>query len=373
MKIPQIDSKKETRIADHASGPTNPGSTPANSGRADDSTALALTAPADCGGVRLDLVLSGLLPQHSRNRLQGWIRDGRVQVDGKPVSEPKHKLHGGESIRVEQAIDPQAGAATAEDIPLAIVYEDEALIVIDKPAGLVVHPAAGNWSGTLLNALLHHAPALAGVPRAGIVHRLDKDTSGLLVVAKTLAAQTDLVRQLQARTVKRDYQALARGVVERGGSVDAPIGRHPTQRTKMAVVLGGKPARTHYRVVETFATCTLIECSLETGRTHQIRVHLEHIGHPLVGDPVYGRRLNRVPRGPAFPRQFLHARKLGLVHPVSGKTMTWKSPLPEDMEELLEKLRLDAFLEADARLDDDDLDDDHEVEIIYEYGDGDDD
>lgn len=375
MKIPQIDSRKETGDAGNAARPMHPETDPAPAirGRADDSTALALTAPADCGGVRLDHVLSGLLSQHSRNRLQGWIRDGRVQVDGKTVSEPKHKLRGGEAIRVEVPVDPQASAAAAEDIPLSIVFEDEALIVIDKPAGLVVHPAAGNWSGTLMNALLHHAPALAGVPRAGIVHRLDKDTSGLLVVAKTLAAQTDLVRQLQARTVKRDYQALARGVVVRGGTVDAPIGRHPTQRTKMAVVIGGKPARTHYRVVETFASCTLIECSLETGRTHQIRVHLEHIGHPLVGDPVYGRRLNRVPRGPAFARQFLHARKLGLVHPVSGKTMTWKSPLPEDMEELLEKLRLDAFLEAEAACDDDDLDDEHEVEIIYEYGDGDDD
>ncbi|TXG94428.1 MAG: 23S rRNA pseudouridine(1911/1915/1917) synthase RluD [Rhodocyclaceae bacterium] len=343
-------------------------------GRGDDSTPLALTAPADCGGARLDHVLAGLLPQHSRNRLQGWIRDGRVQVGGLPVSEPKHKLWGGEAILVAEVPDETLAAAVAEDIPLDIVYEDEALIVIDKPAGLVVHPAAGNWSGTLMNALLHHAPQLASVPRAGIVHRLDKDTSGLLVVAKTLAAQTDLVRQLQARTVKREYQALARGVVERNnGSVDAPIGRHPTQRTKMAVVMGGKPARTRYRVVERFGNCTLIECSLETGRTHQIRVHLEYIDHPLVGDPVYGRRLNRVPRGPAFDRQFLHARKLGLVHPLTGKSMLWKSPLPDDMEELLEQLRLDAAMEADARLDDDFDDDDHEVELIYAYGDGDDD
>ena len=342
-------------------------------GRGDDSTPLALTAPVDCGGVRLDHVLAGLMPQHSRNRLQGWIRDGRVAVDGLPVGEPKHKLRGGETISVYEVHDERLAEAAAEDIPLNVVFEDEALIVIDKPAGLVVHPAAGNWTGTLMNALLHHAPGLASVPRAGIVHRLDKDTSGLLVVAKTLAAQTDLVRQLQARTVKREYQALARGVVERGGTVDAPIGRHPTQRTKMAVVLGGKPARTHYRVVERFGTCTLIECSLETGRTHQIRVHLDHVGHPLVGDPVYGRGFNRVPRGPAFDRQFLHARKLGLVHPASGKTMLWKSPLPEDMEDLLERLRLDAAMEADALLDDDEFDDDHEVELIYAYGDGDDD
>ena len=346
---------------------------PADDSRVDDSTAVALTAPADCGGERLDHVLAALMAKHSRNRLQGWIREGRVQVGGVAVTEPKHKLWGGEAITVFEARDEQQAASTAEDIPLDIVFEDEALIVIDKPAGLVVHPAAGNWSGTLLNALLHHAPQLSGVPRAGIVHRLDKETSGLLVVAKTLEVQTDLVRQLQARTVKRDYQALARGVVERNsGTVDAAIGRHPTQRTKMAVIIGGKPARTHYRVVERFSTCTLVECSLETGRTHQIRVHMEHIGHPLVGDPVYGRSANRVPRGPAFHRQFLHARKLGLVHPLTGKPMSWKSALPEDMEDLLDQLRLDAAMEADAALDDD-FDDDHECEIIYEYGDGDDD
>jgi len=210
MKIPKIDSKKEAPDSDslRASDPQDPRAASGTSGRADDSTSLALAAPADCGGVRLDLVLAGLLPKHSRNRLQGWIREGRVEVEGQVVTEPKHKLRGGEALRVDEAVDLQTAAATAEDIPLDIVFEDEALIVIDKPAGLVVHPAAGNWSGTLLNALLHHAPALAGVPRAGIVHRLDKDTSGLLVVAKTLAAQTDLVRQLQARTVKRDYQAL---------------------------------------------------------------------------------------------------------------------------------------------------------------------
>ena len=317
-------------------------------------------------------MLAGMLPQHSRNRLQGWIREGRVVVAGKAVNEPKHKLWGGEAIHVDAAADEQAAASLPEDIPLAVVFEDETLIVIDKPAGLVVHPAAGNWSGTLLNALLHHAPQLASVPRAGIVHRLDKDTSGLLVVAKTLEAQTDLVRQLQARTVKREYQALARGLVERGGTVDAPIGRHPTQRIKMAVIMGGKPARTHYRVVEAFSTCTLIECSLETGRTHQIRVHLDHIGHPLVGDPVYGRGASRLP-GPSFHRQFLHARKLGLVHPASGKTMLWKSPLPDDMADLLEQLRINAVMEADAACEEDDYEDEHEVELIYEYGDGDDD
>ncbi|MCK6406270.1 MAG: 23S rRNA pseudouridine(1911/1915/1917) synthase RluD [Rhodocyclaceae bacterium] len=369
MKNPDKKSKKVPLAAAHEAQAAE-----ISGGRGDDSTVLALVAPADCGGARLDHVLAGLLPQHSRNRLQGWIRDGRVRVGDKLVSEPKHKLWGGEAIHVREIPDERLAAAAAEDIPLDIVHEDAALIVIDKPAGLVVHPAAGNWSGTLMNALLHHAPELASVPRAGIVHRLDKDTSGLLVVARTLAAQTDLVRQLQARTVKREYQALVRGVVERNsGTVDAPIGRHPTQRTKMAVVMGGKPARTHYRVVERFKTCTLVECSLETGRTHQIRVHLESIGHPLVGDQVYGRSNNRVPRGPAFGRQFLHARKLGLLHPESGREMLWKSPLPDDMSELLDQLRLDAALEADALLDDDFDDDDHEVELIYAYGDGDDD
>lgn len=342
----------------------------------DDSTALRLTAPADCGGMRLDHVLAGLLPQHSRNRLQGWIRDGRVTVDAAVVREPKHKLRGGDDLGVAPVRDEREAANQAEDIPLDIVYEDDALLVIDKPAGLVVHPAAGNWSGTLLNALLHHVPALAAVPRAGIVHRLDKDTSGLLVVAKTLEAQTDLVRQLQARSVKRDYRALVRGELERGGTVDAPIGRHPTQRTRMAVIKNGKPARTHYRVVERFPGCTLVECSLETGRTHQIRVHMESIGHPLVGDQVYGRSVNRVPKGPPFARQFLHARRLGLVHPVTGRSMQWKSALPEDMEELLERLRLDALFAAEAalaaELEEDDFDD-SEVECIYEYGDGDDD
>ncbi len=346
--------------------------------RGDDSTLLALIAPVDCGGLRLDHVLAGLLAQHSRNRLQGWIREGRVTVGGAVVTEPKHKLRGGDAIGVREVRDEREAAGQAEDIPLDIVHEDEALMVIDKPAGLVVHPAAGNWSGTLLNALLFHVPALSNVPRAGIVHRLDKDTSGLMVVAKTLEAQTDLVRQLQARTVKRDYQALLRGELERGGTVDAPIGRHPTQRVKMAVVKNGKPARTHYRIVERFAGCTLVECSLETGRTHQIRVHMEYIGHPLVGDPVYGRGVNRVPKGPPFDRQFLHARRLGLVHPLTGKSMVWKSPLPDEMEALLERLRLDALFAAEAAAaaaeeDFDDDFDDGEVECIYEYGDGDDD
>lgn len=298
-----------------------------------------LTVPDELAGRRLDQILACLLPQHSRNRLQTWVKDGQVAVDGAIESEPKRKLKGGETLLVAAAADEQALAGEAEDIPLTVVFEDDALLVIDKPAGLVVHPGSGNWSGTLMNALLHHAPEVERVPRAGIVHRLDKETSGLLVVAKTLEAQTDLVRQLQARTVKRQYLALASGVLERDGKVEAPVGRHPVQRIKMAVVSegrGGKPAVTRYRVLERFPRCTLVECSLETGRTHQIRVHMAHLKHPLVGDPVYGKADRLLP---PFHRQALHAARLGLIHPVSGEAMQWEAALPADMKELLEKLR----------------------------------
>jgi 23S rRNA pseudouridine1911/1915/1917 synthase len=214
------------------------------------------------------------------------------------------------------------------------VHEDDALIVVDKPAGLVVHPGSGNWAGTLANALIHHAPELSAVPRAGIVHRLDKDTSGLLVVAKTLAAQTALVRQMQARSVTREYIAVAEGDIASRGVIDAPIGRHPTRRTTMAVVATGKAARTHFDVVERFGVATLLRCRLETGRTHQIRVHLASLGHPLVGDPAYGRK-----GGVAFGRQALHAARLALVHPASGRHVRWDSALPADFESLLAALR----------------------------------
>jgi len=238
---------------------------------------------------------------------------------------------------VREAPAVRALADAGEAIALDVVYEDATVLVVDKPAGLVVHPGAGNPRGTLLNALLHHAPTLASLPRAGIVHRLDKDTSGLMVVAKTATAQTDLVRQLQSRSVSRQYLALACGDLARGATVDAPIGRHPTARTRMAVVVRGKPARTHVEVLERHGIVTLISCRLETGRTHQIRVHLASIGHPLVGDPVYGggRSAKLPPLLAAFPRQALHAQRLALVHPVTGKAVAWTSPLPPDFASLL--------------------------------------
>jgi 23S rRNA pseudouridine1911/1915/1917 synthase len=310
-----------------------------NSGDYSRTEPLHLTVPDASYGRRLDQVLADMLPQHSRNRLQGWVRDGCVQVDGKAETEPKRKLLGGERLIVNEPHDVRSIPEQPEDIPLDIVFEDETLIVINKPAGLVVHPGSGNWSGTLMNALLHHVPAIAEVPRAGIVHRLDKDTSGLLVVAKTLEAQTDLVRQLQARTVRRVYLALAAGAITTGGGIDSPIGRHPVQRIKMAVVpesRGGKPALTWFRIMEKFPYCTFIECSLETGRTHQIRVHMASLHHPLVGDQVYGKPNAKLP---VFPRQALHATRLGLVHPLSGFKMQWEVPMPEDMRNLLDSLR----------------------------------
>jgi 23S rRNA pseudouridine1911/1915/1917 synthase len=293
--------------------------------------------PQECAGLRLDQALARLLPEHSRSRLQSWLRAGRIRINGRS-SDADAKVWGGETLEVEAVPEVSELAGVAEDIALSIVFEDASLLVIDKPAGLVVHPGNGNWSGTLLNALLHHAPTLSALPRAGIVHRLDKDTSGLLVVAKTLEAQTSLVRQLQARTVKRHYLALVHGAVLHDGDIDAPIARHPVQRTKMAVVEGGKPALTHYAVRERLGAVTLIECRLATGRTHQIRVHMAHLGHHLVGDPVYGPRRAPAPLLAGFTRQALHAFRLGLIHPVSGQAMAWFAPLPDDLADLLRAL-----------------------------------
>lgn len=298
----------------------------------------ALVVPLEHAGLRLDAALARLLPEHSRSRLQAWLKQGRVTVDGVAV-DAKRKMWGGERVEVDAVADPAESQHQPEAIALSIVFEDAQLLVVDKPAGLVVHPGSGNWTGTMMNALLHHWPPLAAVPRAGIVHRLDKDTSGLLVVAKTEAAQTDLVRQLQARSVSRHYLAVVHGVVAGDGVVDAALGRHPVQRTKMAVVARGREARTHYAVRERFAAATLIECRLETGRTHQIRVHMASIGHPLVGDPVYGKRKSTDTRLDAFKRQALHAWQLSLRHPSEGSIMHWQAPLPADLTSLLEELR----------------------------------
>jgi len=284
-------------------------------------------------GLRLDQALARLLPGESRSRLSRLIQEGHVRVDGETAT-GRLKLKSGESVEVALMPREVDNAFLPEAIALPVLHEDDDILVIDKPAGLVVHPGSGNWAGTMLNALLHHAPAVERLPRAGIVHRLDKDTSGLLVVAKNEPAQLSLVRQLQARTVKRTYIALARGKVQGNGTVDAPIGRHPVQRTRMAVVAGGKPAVTHYRVRERFSAHTLLECDLETGRTHQIRVHLASIGHPLEGDAVYA---GRGPR--AFARQALHAWKLSFIHPKSAETVSFEAPLPQDFRALLESLR----------------------------------
>lgn len=302
-----------------------------------------LVIPQDYAGMRLDQALAQLLPDWSRSRLQKWILERRISVEGGEAV-AKQRVWGGEKIRVEPQSNPVETHHASEAISLDIIHEDDTLIVINKPPGLVVHPGSGNWQGTMLNALLHHAPQLKEIPRAGIVHRLDKDTSGLLVVAKTLEAQTNLVRQLQKRLVKRDYLALVLGHIAAEGSVDAPMGRHPVHRTKMAVVASGKEARTHYRVLERFEGSTLLQCSLETGRTHQIRVHMHSIGHPLAGDPMYGGK----PKGispdagqllAAFPRQALHAQRLELTHPQQGKEMAWEAAVPEDLNSLLLALR----------------------------------
>jgi 23S rRNA pseudouridine1911/1915/1917 synthase len=313
-----------------------------------ESDELLAIATSDVAGLRLDQALARLFPSYSRSRLKDWVLGGKVTVDG-AVLRPRDRLNGGETIRLLPEAEPEETVA-AQPIPLHILYEDEAIIVIDKPAGLVVHPGAGNPAGTLQNALLHHRPGLTEVPRAGIVHRLDKDTSGIMVVAGTITAHTDLVRQLEERSVRREYRAVCTGVMTAGGTVEAPLGRHPVDRLKMTVRQNGKPAVTHYRVVRRFRAHTDVRARLETGRTHQIRVHLAHIGYPLVGDRVYGGRL-RLPSGAteeltevlrAFRRQALHARRLELRHPDSGESLSFEAPLPQDHRLLLAALARDA-------------------------------
>ena len=311
-----------------------------------DAIKLEQSVPISFRGMRLDQAASELFGDFSRSRLQAWIKKGDLLVNGN-IYRPKDKLLGGELLSVSVTLEPE-GEWKSEAISLDIVFEDEDIIALNKPAGLVVHPAAGNYTGTLLNGLIHHAPSIAKIPRAGIVHRLDKDTTGLMVVAKTLEAHHSLVKQLQARTVSREYQAVSQGVMTGGGTVSKPMGRHPQARTRMAVVShGGKDAVTHYRVIKRFTHHTHIKVKLETGRTHQIRVHMANIGYPLVGDPVYGGRL-KLPKGATlslqsalrgFKRQALHAGKLGLIHPTSNEYIEWHASVPQDFSTLLDALK----------------------------------
>jgi 23S rRNA pseudouridine1911/1915/1917 synthase len=307
---------------------------------------LAAIVPRELAGLRMDLALAKLFPQYSRNRLQAWLKSGHVKVKrgaSELELEASGQVIGGEEIALIPPPAADVARPAAQRMALEVVHEDASLLVIDKPAGLIVHPGAGNPDRTLMNGLLAHAPQLRQVPRAGIVHRLDKDTSGLLVVAKTLSAQAQLAAQLADRSVKRTYLALVHGEPPAHGTVDAAIGRDPRSRTRMAVTTRGRPARTHYKVIERFegiarSGFTLLQCRLETGRTHQIRVHLQHIRHPIVGDPVYQRGARA---GVKFPRQALHAAALELSHPRSGKRMDWSAPLPADMKKLLASLRHD--------------------------------
>ena len=316
-----------------------------------------LVVPESHAGLRVDVALQQLLPEFSRSKLQEWIKEKFVLVNKSHVSS-KYKVYAGDEIKVFIQQNPENNAFLPEAIPLDIIFEDEALLVINKPAGMVVHPAVGNWSGTLLNALLHHVPDIAHVPRCGIVHRLDKETSGLLVVAKTLSAQTHLVQQLQARTVKREYRAIVWGQLWKNGVVNQPIGRHPSIRTRMAVHLSGKPAVTHYEILERFGVHTYLRCNLETGRTHQIRVHMQYLKVPIVGDPVYGLKSimpiksmsdNLRQHILSFHRQALHAIRLGLIHPLSGESMEWSIDLPDDMKALLEIIRLEQSDDIDTK------------------------
>ena len=305
--------------------------------------------PEEMSGKRLDQALAKLLPEHSRARLQGWIRDGYVLID-KKLMRPRDKIQGGEQVEIRAEIEVQI-SASPENIPLQIVFEDEYLIIINKPAGLIVHPGAGNPQHTLMNALLHHDQKLEQVPRAGIVHRLDKDTSGLLVIARTPQSHTSLVKQLQTRDMYREYVTIVSGVMTAGGTIDQPIGRHPKHRTRMAIVKNGRTAITHYRIIRKYRHHTQLQVNLETGRTHQIRVHMTWHHHPIIGDPVYGTKKQLV-KGmnsnlanivTAFPRQALHARAIQLLHPHSDELMTWEAPIPEDITALIDSLELDAI------------------------------
>ena len=311
--------------------------------------ALSGVVPESLDGARFDQIAANLFSEYSRGRLQQWIKEGCLLVNNRQLR-AKDKLTAGDELKLEAELAiAEEGHWQAEPVQLNIVFEDEHILVLNKPAGTVVHPAAGNRSGTLMNGLLHYCPALQNLPRAGIVHRLDKDTTGLMVVAKSLQAHHRLVRQLQKREVSRLYEAVVLGVLTAGGTVDEPLGRHPVMRKKRAVVSSGKESVTHFRVLQRFRAHTHVQCQLETGRTHQIRVHMSHIRHPLVGDPLYGGRLH-IPAGcsPAladtlrqFRRQALHAARLGFVHPVTGEEVSWEAALPDDMQQLLAVLKAD--------------------------------
>ena len=308
--------------------------------------------PDALAGRRFDAVLAELFPEYSRSRLSAWVKSGDVLLDGAAVR-PREAVRAGQEVLLAATLEPQVSAGP-EDIPLSVLYEDAEVLVIDKPAGLVVHPGAGNHTGTLVNALLFRDPAIAAVPRAGIVHRLDKDTSGVMVVARTLQAQAALVAQLSAREVHRQYLAVVVGALVSGGTVAAPIDRHPRDRLRMAVRDDGREATTHYRLQERFRAHTALECRLETGRTHQIRVHMAHLKHPIVGDPLYGGPL-KLPRGASdelaaalrgFKRQALHAQVLEFAHPATGEPVRCEAPLPDDLQALLRELRTDAAAHA---------------------------
>lgn len=315
---------------------------------------LSVELEIESAGQRLDQCLAEQFDEYSRSRLKNWILSGSIKVDGKVVTTPRTKMKGVEFLALEAEIEDESGHLP-EDIAIDVVYEDEDILVINKPVGLVVHPGAGNQTGTLLNALLFHYPDISVVPRAGIVHRLDKDTTGLMVVAKNIPSHTQLVTQLQAREISREYEAIAVGSMVGGGTVDKPIGRHSTKRTAMAIKETGREATTHYRVMEKFRDHTHLRLKLETGRTHQIRVHMAYIHHGLVGDPLYGPRL-KLPKSATetltnhlqgFKRQALHAIQLGLFHPLTGEWMSWHATLPQDIQDLLSALRDDTELHND--------------------------
>ncbi len=306
------------------------------------------TIPDESAGLRLDQALAQLFPDYSRGQLSKWIKAGDVQVNTKQLR-PRDAVSGGEAIVISAQIEAVDDRWIAEEIQLDIIHEDDEVIILNKPAGMVVHPGAGNHDGTLVNALLHHAPQLDAIPRAGIVHRIDKGTTGLLMIAKTLRAHNSLVTQLQEHTVLREYQAIVMGVMTAGGTVDEAIGRHPIDRKRQAVIGSGKHAITHYRVEQRYRAHSHIRCQLETGRTHQIRVHMAHIRYPLLGDPVYGGRI-RLPKGASshtietlqgFRRQALHAGLLGFIHPASEQEVSWQIDIPEDMQTILTILAKD--------------------------------